>query len=192
MPPEESACVALSVEKRRREFAFGRACSHAALLGLGHGRQGPIISGEHGAPVWPKGIVGSITHIEGYYAAAVASKSDFEAVGIDAAANRPLPSSVERIVADDDELRDLPRGEGWSTAVFSAKEAVFKAWFPMTGRWLGFDEAKVTLDPVAGVFCAKLRLAGLLPGGLVELEGRFEVTPHLVLTAVCFPSRLPT
>lgn len=186
--PEEWACVASAVEKRRREFAFGRACSRAALVGLGQRRPGPILVGPHRAPVWPQGIVGSITHIEGYCAAAVASKSDFKAIGIDAAANRPLPPSVERVVATADELGDLPGGVAWPTVLFSAKEAVFKAWFPMTGRRLGFDEARVRLDPVAGVFRAELGPVDRPPGGPVELEGRFALTPDMVLTAVCLRS----
>lgn len=185
MPPEESACVAAAVAKRRREFAFGRACSRAALARLGRGRPAPVVSGEHGAPLWPPGVVGSITHVEGYYAAAVAAGSDFAAIGIDAAANRSLPPAVARVAAAR-ELSDLPGGGRWPTVVFSAKEAVFKAWFPLTGCRLGFEEARVILDPVAGMFRARLRPAGASAAPLVE--GRFEVTPRLVLTAVCLPA----
>jgi 4'-phosphopantetheinyl transferase EntD len=123
--------------------------------------------------------------MDGYYAAAVASKSDFEAIGIDAAANRPLPPSVKRVVVTADELRDLPGGEVWPTVVFSAKETVFKAWFPMTGHRLGFSEARVTIDRIAGVFRAELRPAGGPSGGTVELEGRFGLTCRLVTTAIC-------
>ena len=74
----------------------------------------------------------------------------------------------------------------WDRLLFSAKESVYKAWFPLTGRWLGFQDAMVTVDPSRGTLCASLLVPGpILDGNYVErLDGRFAVTRDLILTAV--------
>ncbi|HEY6480768.1 MAG TPA: 4'-phosphopantetheinyl transferase, partial [Streptosporangiaceae bacterium] len=88
--PEEEAVIGRAIEKRRREFTTARACARAALARLG---QPPvaILPGERGAPGWPPGIVGSITHCAGYRAAAVARVSQVLAIGLDAEPDLPLP-----------------------------------------------------------------------------------------------------
>ena len=73
--PAEEALLARAVQKRRREFATGRHCARSALGALGVG-PAPILPGQAGAPQWPSGIVGSITHCAGYRAAAVARASE--------------------------------------------------------------------------------------------------------------------
>ena len=69
--PEEEAVVARAVAKRRREFTTVRACARTALARLGR-PPAPIIPGPRGAPGWPPGIVGSMTHCDGYRACALA------------------------------------------------------------------------------------------------------------------------
>ena len=88
--PEEEAAIARAVPKRRREFATGRGCARAALNRLGEPPV-PILRGPQGAPLWPAGVVGSITHCDGYRAAAVARTSDIATVGLDAEPDKPLP-----------------------------------------------------------------------------------------------------
>src|SRR5688500_16527321 len=68
--PEERNLVARAVEPRRREFGTTRACARTALGRLGVDPV-PIPRGPGGAPRWPAGIVGSLTHCAGYRAAAV-------------------------------------------------------------------------------------------------------------------------
>lgn len=63
--PEEAAAVACSVEKRRREFAAVRVCARSAMTALGLPPQS-VLPGERGAPRWPDGFVGSMTHCERY------------------------------------------------------------------------------------------------------------------------------
>ena len=81
--PEEAAAVQHAVEKRRREFAVGRMLARAALAAIGD-PPSAIPTGNHREPVWPAGIVGSITHCAGYCAAAVARDAMVVALGIDA------------------------------------------------------------------------------------------------------------
>lgn len=88
--PEEERVVARAVEKRRREFTTGRACARLALERLGIGAVA-IPNGERGEPLWPSGVVGSITHCRGYCGCAVAKAGDVVVVGIDAEVHEPLP-----------------------------------------------------------------------------------------------------
>ncbi len=188
---EEAALVAAAVEKRRREFATGRDCARRALAALGLPPV-PIPRGERGAPGWPPGIVGSITHCAGYRAAAAAPAAAVHAVGLDAEPDQPLPELVLGTVALPPEqamLRELAAagpGPCWDRLLFSAKESVYKAWFPLTGRWLGFSGAAVTISPADGTFEARLLVAGAMAGGrpVDRLAGRWLARDGLILTAV--------
>jgi 4'-phosphopantetheinyl transferase EntD len=78
----------------------------------------------------------------------------------------------------------------WDRLLFSAKESVYKAWFPLAGRWLGFEEAVITIDPAAGVFTARLLVPGPVTGGrpLTGFSGRWTAGHGLVLTAIAVPA----
>jgi 4'-phosphopantetheinyl transferase EntD len=189
--PEEEAVIGRAVEKRRREFTTGRACARAALARLG---QPPvaILPGERGSPGWPPGIVGSITHCAGYRAAAVARASQVLAIGLDAEPDLPLPGGVLDVIslaAERASLADLARsapGPNWDRMLFCAKESVYKAWFPLTGRWLGFEQAHITLDPAAGAFTARLLVPGPEVDGreLTAFDGRWLARGGLILAAI--------
>jgi 4'-phosphopantetheinyl transferase EntD len=193
--PGEQDLVAKAVETRRGEFVTARRCAREALGRLGH-PPGPIRSGARREPVWPVGVVGSITHCAGYRAAAVARRTDLASLGIDAEPHEVLPDGVgERVtVAGEPELlRRLERGHPaihWGRVLFSAKESVYKAWYPLTGRWLGFEDAELAIDPAAGSFTARLRVDGTRTDGgppLTELHGRWLVDRGLIVTAVTVP-----
>jgi 4'-phosphopantetheinyl transferase EntD len=193
--PEEMAIVAKAVDKRRREFTTGRSCARSALRGLGL-EPGPILTGERGSPQWPPGIAGSITHCAGYRAAAVARIHDMVTIGLDAEPDDVLPGGVLEMVSLASErarLRDLAAtapGICWDRLLFSAKEAVYKAWFPLTRRWLGFDEADIIIDATNGTFGARLLVpAPVICGSpLAGFTGRWLVRDALVLTAVTVPA----
>jgi 4'-phosphopantetheinyl transferase EntD len=189
--PEERACVDGAVEKRRREFATARACAHRAIERLGLPRQ-PIGRRSAGEPRWPAGVVGSITHCQGYRACAVAHASDLAMLGIDAEPNAALPAGVLTAIATDAELahvrslsRDLP-SVPWDRLLFSAKECVYKACFPYVRRLLDFDAAVLTFDASASTFSARLRVSVPLPGPerLQTLSGRWLAREDLLLTGM--------
>ncbi|MFI5845963.1 4'-phosphopantetheinyl transferase [Catenuloplanes sp. NPDC051500] len=183
--PAEEAAIAQAVEKRRREFVTGRWCARQALAGLGRPAS-PIVPGERGAPGWPDDVVGAITHCPGYRAAAVAHSSGFASVGIDAEQHSPLPEGVLDLVSLPSErswLSAAPPGVHWDRLLFSAKESVYKAWFPLARRWLGFEEASLTVSP-DGTFRARI----LVPGPVTDFSGRWLVDRDLVLTAITMPA----
>ncbi|RZU48337.1 4'-phosphopantetheinyl transferase EntD [Krasilnikovia cinnamomea] len=190
--PGEEDLVADAVAGRRREFVTARRCAREALARLGHA-PAPIRRGPKGSPVWPPGVAGSITHCTGFRAAAVVGIGELVSVGIDAERAGPLPDGVQPLITVPGEERmldrlaaDHPAGP-WGKVLFSAKESVYKAWFPLTGRWLGFEDARLSIDPVAGTFRADLLVSGTRRDGgapLTELRGRFLVDEGLILTAV--------
>ena len=189
--PEEAALVARAVEKRRGEFVTARTCARRALRELGV-EAGPILSGERGEPLWPAGVVGSITHCDGYRAGAVARAADLLAVGIDAEPHEPLPDGLLGDIARPEEaavLAELRRAQPavhWDRLLFSAKESVYKAWYPLAERWLGFEDATLTVDADARSFAARLLVEGPNVGDrrLSGFEGRWLVRNGLVLTAI--------
>lgn len=187
---EEKAAVAHAVNSRRREFATGRWCARRALIALGD-PAAPIPRGERGMPEWPPGVVGSITHCDGYRAAAVARATELLALGIDAEPGAPLPARMLAVIASPDErahvaqlLAERPDVR-WDRLLFCAKEAVFKAWWPLVRRPLGFDAAAVTLDP-GGRFEARLTRPGALPG---EVRGRWVAGRGVLATALAVGER---
>ncbi len=191
--PEEEALLRRAVDKRRREFATVRACARVALAQLGL-PPGPILPGPRGAPRWPAGVVGSMTHCEGYRACAVAPQERVRAIGLDAEPNGVLPAGVLRIISLEEEramLAGLPAGTGvcWDRLLFCAKESVYKTWFPLTQRWLDFSEAAVRLEP-DGTFTARLLVPGPEVDGqrLAGFTGRWLARDGLLATAIVLPA----
>ncbi|MFI2779970.1 4'-phosphopantetheinyl transferase [Streptomyces sp. ALB3] len=194
--PEEEALVRDSVESRRREFTTGRHCAHMALARLGFPRDRPILSGKRGEPLWPGQVRGSITHCRGYRAAVVARSAEIASVGIDAEPDQPLPEGVlEAVALPQEEARTkelLVRFPGvcWDRMLFSAKESVYKTWFPITRRPLEFEDAVIEIDPVDGTFSARILPQGVrgihnAPRGFT---GRWIAGNGLVVTAIAVPA----
>lgn len=147
---EEKSLVSQAVDVRKAEFGDARWCAHRALQELGASPATPILRGERGMPLWPEGFVGSMTHTEGMRAAVVAPTSALKSVGLDAEPAEPLPDHVLTMIARAGEMPQLLRlREAGITCpdrlLFCAKEATYKSWFPMTFRWLDFDQAEIDL-----------------------------------------------
>ena len=148
--PLEQTLVSQSLDVRKSEFGDARWCAHQALRELGAIGQEPILKGERGMPLWPEGFVGSITHTSGFRAAVAARAEDIWSLGLDAEPSEPLPRGVLKAIARKEELQRVEelkrRGIEYSDRLlFCAKEATYKAWFPLTFRFLDFDEADIDL-----------------------------------------------
>ncbi|MHB8491990.1 MAG: 4'-phosphopantetheinyl transferase family protein [Solirubrobacteraceae bacterium] len=148
--PEEELLVERAVAARRRQFRAARACAHAALEGLGVARA-PILRGEHGEPLWPADVVGSIAHCRRHAAVAVARRADAAALGIDVEPNERLREGLLKRIALPAE-RDMVEGVLRDRApvcfdrlLFCGKEAAYKAWFSLTGRSLGLHDVEISL-----------------------------------------------
>ncbi|MEU8681675.1 4'-phosphopantetheinyl transferase superfamily protein [Streptomyces sp. NPDC048611] len=195
MFPEEWAQVADAVPKRQREFGTVRGCARRALAELGFA-PAPLLPGPHREPQWPAGVVGAMTHCAGYRAAAVARASEVRTVGLDAEPHLPVndPGVVDLVTLPEErvQLRRLAALQPdvcWDRLVFSAKESVYKAWYPLTHRWLDFEEALLTLDPTDASFTAQLLVPGPVVDGreLTSFSGRWLIGAGLVVTAIVVP-----
>lgn len=142
--PEEEASVARAVEKRRREFRAGRHVARRAIE-LSGGPRCPLLRGTHGAPGFPAGYHGSITHTGRVhtYAAAVATAAPC-LLGLDAELQDELGPELARRVATQVEFDEAARVSAQpGLLVFAAKEAVYKCVYPLCARVLGFDEVRL-------------------------------------------------
>ncbi|WP_405938147.1 4'-phosphopantetheinyl transferase superfamily protein [Streptomyces sp. NBC_00726] len=197
--PAEEALVADVVAERRREFTTVRGCAREAMRQLGR-PPAPLVRKGRDGPVWPAGLVGSLTHCVGYRAAAVAPAGAFRAVGIDAEPNAPLPRGVAGRVLGAGEraaVAELGRAEhrpvAWDRLVFCVKEAVYKAWHPLTGLPLGFPDAEVSLS-ADGTFTARVPGGGPVPGGppFPELlRGAWAAGRGLLRVGLAVPAPVP-
>lgn len=190
--PEEEPLIAKSVPKRRNEFVTVRYCARQALVELGADPV-PILKGEKGEPCWPDGYVGSLTHCEGFRGAVVGRRGEVRSVGIDAEPHDVLPQGVLDAIslpAERGELQALGDGVHWDRVLFCAKEATYKAWFPLTRRWLGFEDAHITFDAdssgQAGTFTSTILIDPEALSGppLTSLTGRWAVRNGIALTGI--------
>ena len=190
--PEEEPLIARSVAKRRNEFITVRHCAREALGKLDVGPV-PILKGDKGEPCWPEGVVGSLTHCQGYRGAVVGLTQSVRSVGIDAEPHDVLPRGVLDSISlpvERQQLQALPHGLHWDRILFCAKEATYKAWFPLTHRWLGFEDAHITFevdaDGTSGTFASKILIDPAAEHGppLTVLDGRWTVARGLALTAI--------
>ena len=184
--PEELAAISKAWEKRRREFTTVRVCARKALAELGQPPV-PMLSGTRNAPRWPSGIVGSMTHCDGYRAAAVARASHLRGIGIDAEPNGPLPEGVLETIA-------LPSEAGWAEKgtpertpvhrgrlLFSAKESVYKTWYPLIGTELDFLDAEISFTettPSPAAPSSSSASSGASPQAAGEFSARLLRVPR--------------
>lgn len=162
--PEEQPAMARAVPARRQEFAAGRAAARAAMAQIGWAGQGLPV-GPDRAPVWPGGLVGSISHAGPWAGAIVARQADWAGLGLDLEPATPMPADLAPMVRapGDDDAGLLPAPMA-AKLIFSVKEAAFKAQFPLTGLWLDHRDVAVRLRP--GSFALTI--------GPVALSGRWD------------------
>jgi 4'-phosphopantetheinyl transferase EntD len=188
--PQERLAVRDAVAKRVEEFAAGRVCARAALAQLGIA-DAPLLRGPDRRPVWPSGVVGSITHTDRYCAAAVARSSAFLGIGIDVERVGRLTRDVQQRICSPRELdrlgaMDDGARQDAATVIFSAKEAFYKSQSGLDGAMSDFLDVELRLHE--GVFVVEPRrplAAGLDRAGV--LSGRYVVDSGLVFTGIALP-----
>jgi 4'-phosphopantetheinyl transferase EntD len=92
------------------------------------------------------------------------------------------PAERARLTA----TRPEPDGPNWDRLLFSAKEAVYKAWFPLVGDWLDHQEAEIRFHPQQRRFTAQLSRDGLIIDRhqIHRLHGRWIRKRGVLVTAV--------
>ncbi|WP_284243639.1 4'-phosphopantetheinyl transferase family protein [Thalassotalea insulae] len=147
-PPELDA----SVVKRQAEFLAGRISAKETLLRSGLYQSNPptINIGQQRNPIWPEHLIGSISHTHNHAMCAISLKKHNSCIGIDIENHMSdeLADKIGCSIYSEDEIKKLVNEKLShklaSTLIFSAKESLFKAIYPLVGRYFDFDCATVT------------------------------------------------
>jgi 4'-phosphopantetheinyl transferase EntD len=174
---EEQEALGRAVPKRRQEFTAGRNCARQAmrLLGLPTDlTEAPIGVGTHREPLFPPGVLGSITHCENFCAAAITRADDtLVGIGIDVEVRQPLEPGVAALVMQAQERPAWASAMGKQgdsmAAAFSIKEAFFKAVFPLCRRYLDFNDVWLSPDSSGGT--GRFSLSPIDPSLAACVEG---------------------
>lgn len=173
--PDEAAEVRHAVGKRKAEFAGGRHCARLAMAELGR----PALAVPRGpdrAPIWPAGLVGSITHSEGFCAAAVADAGTYRSIGIDSQGVGTVTNDIAgRILRPDEAAAGAHHRRGrvdWPTLHFCVKEAAYKAFYPVWRVAIGFQDLRLSIDTGLEIFSAEVALD---PSRTVRLQGAYAL-----------------
>ncbi len=187
---DEKRYISSASPKRQMEFATGRRCAVEALGALGM-RVPSLGRRDNRLPEWPAGTIGSITHCDGLVVAAVSQKADTRFLGIDAEPNKPLPPGLLQRIASGHEQTTINAVSSKASSVgcldrtlFSAKECLFKALYPVVDRYFGFEEVEISFDVEAGTFTAVLSKDLRAAVHMTALHGRFVTSPEHTVTAL--------
>ena len=186
-----------SLPKRKAQFLAGRFCAREAILRLapGGGAVGTLPQDADRCPVWPPGLVGSISHTDTFATAAVATRGAARGLGVDVepVVNREAAADLTGFAASADEIQRVARA-GLDrltslTLIFSAKESLFKALFSAHRRGFDYlDCALVRVDPGERRFSIRLEAPFDAAFEVAELSGRYELIGGEVRTGVVLPS----
>jgi len=184
--PEERAAVEGALERRKWEFATGRHLARKAMGELGQ-ITSAIPRGERREPCWPEKIVGSITHADQWAVASVARADGFRSIGVDLERVDRVGERLHGKLFTEWELEQIATRPQHAALMFSAKEAGYKATYPLTGRYIGFREAEVEVSAEERRF--RLRYVGPNAENRImeAAEGWFLHSGPYVLSLVIIP-----
>ena len=180
--------------KRQCEFLAGRLCAREALQQLCSERSVPAV-GSDGAPQWPAGVVGSITHGGGRALAVVGAAGHYAGLGLDIEKWLPAPRAERlhgEILTPSELQRFATRTDlAWlTTLAFSLKESLFKALYPLVQRRFYFHDAELLDWDASGR--ARLRLLSDLAADWPAaslLDGQFNAAEEHLLSLIAIPRR---
>jgi 4'-phosphopantetheinyl transferase EntD len=189
-PGEDDVLGPRAVPQRRMLYAQGRAAARDALQQLG---VAPVAIGRGagGQPLWPEGLVGSISHTRSVAVALVGWRCDYAGLGVDVEElGRGVDARIARLVARPAEMAWVNPEAGLERLImlFSAKESVFKALYPVEQVWFGFSDAELIWDAERQAFLAELQRT---LGEHYPVGSRLEVPCTLGADWVCSTAFVP-
>lgn len=186
-PAAETVAMATMRPDRRNEFRNGRTCARTALAALGF-PDCAIPVGANREPLWPDGIVGSISHCGPVAAAAAARSDEISALGIDLEHAEPLDAGLLNMICLPAERSWLQTTENpllYAKLIFSAKESIFKCIWPTIRRFVDFQEIGIHITVDTGTF-APVSWADSLPDPVIRgIAGRYRLRNGWVMTTAC-------
>ena len=169
---EEAVSIASPISAVRRPSGAARVVARALMARLGY-PGAAVPKGASGEPIWPAGIIGSMAHDDRIAVAAAGLQRDIRAVGIDIEPALPLPMDMLELVATPQELSGIAADPLQGRLLFSAKEAVYKAVFPLDRVFLEFRDIEIDLGRSKATTRA---------GRILAL--RYCVSSHIVVVAL--------
>ena len=146
---------------KRASWISGREAARLATSKLGV-RSAAILRGDGGEPLWPVEITGSITHCHPWSVAVVARQEKRSlSIGVDLESSdrmrRADPKSLLRLICTGREMEWVRNGDlaARLTMIFSAKEALYKALYPLCKRYIDFTEVELSWAQELGRFRSK-------------------------------------
>ena len=173
----EQDAVARAVPKRQREFFAGRNLARIAMQVLGENAC-PIPCNADRTPTWPPGFKGSISHSDDHVMVALTSCPQILGVGIDIESRSGVDPELRGIISTDAGEASIDE-----TILFSAKEAVFKAVYPICGEFLEFGDVTISLADNAGKIAARCR-SDLDSSRFIDRGTGFSSVTDMLVTSV--------
>ena len=136
----------------RRASGAARIVARGLLAQLGY-PDAQVPKGAGGAPIWPAGVVGSLAHDDEVAVAAVGLQRDFASIGIDVEPAGALPADMLALVATPRERRMIDDDPVKAKLLFAAKEAVYKAVYPLDRVFLEFGDIEIDLATGTATTC---------------------------------------
>ncbi|MCU7872719.1 MAG: 4'-phosphopantetheinyl transferase superfamily protein [Candidatus Thiodiazotropha sp. (ex Lucinoma borealis)] len=189
---EEEQLIEGAVEKRQREFRAGRNAAHAALSQL-NAPPGPLLRGEKRQPTWPAGFLGSISHCRERCVAVCTKKGELLSLGIDVEPLSPLSKGIARYIDTPEETQFKLQHETLpARLIFSAKESLYKCYYPLIGHYFGFQSVTLNFDLSRQRFQFTPTSACKIhfPENLI-FHGRYQIADHHLYTS-CFLTQTGT
>lgn len=188
---DEEIHVANAVPSRRSEFFAGRACARKAMQDLGF-RPTVIGMSPDRSPIWPPGLIGSISHCKTVCLAAVARQTDdILSIGLDIEPDSPLHEDMWDTICTSNErkwLARLPSSQRARQALrmFTAKESAYKAQYPLTQEFFEFEDLEIEFDGHDFFAVLQRNVPGFAKG--TKFRGRQMIYNGHVVSAVCVDS----
>ena len=188
---EEKIAKSFGSRQRKAEFLLGRKIAHLALKEFKQENKPILRNTSTREPAWPKSIRGSITHSGGLAAVAVGLKKDILGIGIDLEnISRKINFKISRHICIDDEINWLSKLSPeqallYLRVIFSAKESIFKCYFPISGKFIKFKDAYVQINIERSEFLFKLssEFSEIFDARFIH-QGVFSIQNNFLLTSI--------
>ena len=174
-------------DKRRAEFSAGRNCARRLMVAL-HGDPVPLLTGDYRQPMWPQGMVGSISHADEICAVALARTDDVASLGVDVEVLESLDDAVTDLVLTPAEQVATRNADGWvRKLIFSIKESNYKCCYHQVRSFIDFQQCEVRLNMREQSFTSLIGCTSHLGEQLqIRTEGRWMVEAGHIFTSAVY------
>lgn len=180
--------LASAAQVRKEDYVAGRFCAFKASSLIGFSLT-KLPTHSDRTPIWPQNLCGSISHSKKLAVSCVSSTDHYFSLGIDAEELLDDHIDISEQIANPHEL-ELVQNKLGLTILFSAKEALYKAIYPIVKSFVDFKEVELTaIDFDEKTFQIFSRSENLLKLGLEQFQGSFQLIDNTVVTLITIKNR---